>query len=49
VDHLVSTAAILNITDPTLKMNHALYNFKIKGFLTAVDIIREIGHMLGKI
>ena len=32
-----------------MKLNHALYYFKVKGYLSAVDIIREIGHMRGKI
>lgn len=43
VEHLGRTATKLGfIHDPNLKLHQALYFYKVKGYLSAVDILKEI-------
>ena len=43
VEHLGKTAGTLGFAqDATLKLHQALYFFKSKGYLSAVDILREV-------
>ncbi len=43
VVHLSQTAKKLGISaDPSLKAHEALYYYKVKGYLTAVDLLREV-------
>ena len=43
VEHLGKTANALKFAhDPTLKLHQALYFYKAKGYLTAVDILKEV-------
>lgn len=42
-EHLLQTASSLGLqSDPSLKLHHALYFLKSKGYLTTADLIREI-------
>lgn len=44
VDHLGRTASKLGLSnDNTLRLHQALYFFRVKGYFSAVDILKEIG------
>lgn len=50
VEHLGKTAAKLGLaSDATLKMHHALYFYKVKGYLSSVDLLKEVATGSSKI